>query len=330
MRSPLLLALVALAALAPAASASDDPAQLAAAVARDVVHVEPRAAKRVSTAEAGRLRIRIVQRDPGRIKILVVPGMTAERNGGIAKLSNAVFTRAGLRGALMVVAGPQVWITTSYDSGPALTAVQQAIAAHDGKRLAPALLDSVDRLARVDPGPGADEGANDLPAGLPGVSGDGGFGKVIDDIGDAIRTVIFGVGGLIALLLLIPIGISVRRVWRDRSDNAEELELGRTAAREELVRVGELVRELDLDAEMPGADEAGKEALGRAIELYHRVDRDLPKATTSRRLQRARATLAEARQQAELARGRLTAGTAPAGIPSGTGASDASRWNVDT
>jgi hypothetical protein len=93
------------------------------------------------------------------------------------------------------------------------------------------------------------------------------------------------------------------------------------------VAVGELVRELDIDAEMPGADAAGKEALGRAIEHYHRADRELAKATNHRRLQRARASLGEARRDAELARRQLGGTGAPAGIPGST--SSPHGWNVD-
>jgi hypothetical protein len=294
-------------ALVPAAQAGDDPAQLATAVERDVVHVDPRASERLTVADAGRLRIRIAQRDAGRIKVLVVPSAAAERNGGIAALSNDVFRRARLRGALIVVAGPRVWITTSYDSGPALTAVQQAMGGRYRKRVAPGLLDAVDRLARVDPGPSGDAGAVP-PAGVPD---DGGFGDMLDDVGSAIRAVVFGVGGLIALLILIPILVRLHRLWRARREGAEDLEAGRARAREALLAVGDLVRELDIDAEMPGADATGKEALGRAIELYDRAGRELAKATTSRRLQRAHATIRQARQEAEQARRRFGGGAAP-------------------
>src|SRR5688500_7828806 len=99
-RASLLVALL-LAAAAPApAAASDDPEQLAAAVERDIVHVDPGALARVSEAEAGRLRLRIVRRNNGRIKILVATPSAAQSNGGVAGLANAVAREIEVRGAL--------------------------------------------------------------------------------------------------------------------------------------------------------------------------------------------------------------------------------------
>lgn len=282
-----------------AARASDSPADLAAAVTSEVVHVDPRARGRVSVAEAGELRVRIAQRDPGRIKILVVPPVAAERSGGTATLANVIAQRARLRGALILVAGPDVRVSTSYDSGPAVAAVQEAMAGPFRRRIAGDLIAAIDGIARVDPGSAAG-------AGGPGGSDDLGFGDFLDDVGHAFKVVLFGVGGVLVLLLLTPLVIYGLRARRRRAEGAEELAARRADAREELVAVGSVLRELDLDAEMPGADPAGREALGAAIELYNRADRALAKATTPRRLERARTTLYAARDQAELARGRLT------------------------
>jgi hypothetical protein len=96
-------------------------------------------------------------------------------------------------------------------------------------------------------------------------------------------------------------------------EGAEELATDCAAARDELVAIGDLVRELDIDAEMPDAPQAGKDALARALELYKRADRELARATTRRRLQRAQATIAQARGEVERARRDLGAAPHAAG-----------------
>jgi ABC-type amino acid transport substrate-binding protein len=109
-----LAGLLAVAAAAPAAAQpTDDPERLAEAVGRDVVHVDERARERLGAAEAGQLRLRIARRAIGRIRILVVPRGVARRNGGIGALANAVASRVDGRGALLVVAGPAVFVSTS-------------------------------------------------------------------------------------------------------------------------------------------------------------------------------------------------------------------------
>jgi hypothetical protein len=295
-------AAVALAALPAAAGASDDPARLAEAVERDVVHVDPRVRERLTAAEASRLRVRIARRDAGRIRVLVVPRVAAARNGGLRRLADDVAVRTGLGGALIAVAGPNAWIATTYDSGPALSAVQRAMQGRSGERLAPGLLRAVDGIAGVDPGPAGDVVAAPAPA----PAGDGGVGEVVEDVGNAIRVVVWGIGGAIALAILTPLAVFAVRARRRRAESAEDLEVARQAAREELVAVGEILRELDLDAEMPSADAGGRDALGRAIDLYDRAGRELQRADTHRRLRRAHRTVARAREEAHLARRRLT------------------------
>src|SRR5687767_1519794 len=259
---------LALVSTTPAAGQSDDPAQLARATADQVVHVDERASGRVSAEEAGELRLRIAKRDIGRIKILVVPPEAAERNGGLISLGNTVARLLDLRGALVVVAGDEVRVATSYDSGPAVTAVQEAMAGPYKKRIAGDLEKAVDNLARVDPGPEAETPAGD----------DLGANDFLDGIGDTVRVVAYSIAGVIAFMLLVPLAVWGVRSYRRRRAGAEDLEADRDAAREELIKVGDMLRELDLDAEMPGADPAGKEALGNAIDLYDRAGRELTKA----------------------------------------------------
>ncbi|HEV2814110.1 MAG TPA: hypothetical protein VGW10_12730 [Solirubrobacteraceae bacterium] len=296
----------------PATSgASDDPVQLAQAVKNEVVHVDPRSDGRLSPAEAGALRIQIAREALGRIKIVIVPPEAARRHGGVAPLANAIAQVGELRGALIVVAGSDVWLTTSYPSGAALAAVQKAMAGPYRKRIAADLEEAVAGVARADPGPSAEGG----PGGAGGVTDDFGVGDFLDDVGNTLKIVLFGVGGVIAIVLLTPLVIYGLRERRRRAEGADELAADRARARDDLIAVGEILRELDVDPDMPGIDTEGREALAQAIELYGRADRELAKATTRRRLDRARVTLNSARSQADVAHRRLTAAPSPTGLP---------------
>jgi hypothetical protein len=305
-------AAAALALLAAPAQAADDPAGLAEAVADEVVHVDSAARERVSVVEAGRLRRRIVDRAIGRIKVFVVAPAAARRAGGIAALTNGVAQRLELRGALIGVAGNDVWVVTSYPPQRALAAVREAMGGRAGRRLAPALARAVDGVARVDPGPSADAG---VPAGAPPTSpppGDDVAGDFLDDVGDTIRTVFFAVGAAIVLVLLIPLVVWGLRARRRRAEGAEDLALDREAARDELVAIGEILRELDVDVEAPG-DPAARDALAKAIDLYDRADRDVAKADIRRRLDRAEISLGKARSAAVIARRRLSGSSGASG-----------------
>ena len=129
-----------------------------------------------------------------------------------------------------------------------------------------------------------------------------GMNEFLNDLDVLVRVV----GFAILLALITPLVVRGVRSRRLRHAADEELEAARETARGELVAVGEVFRELDLDAEMPDADPAGRDALAAAIELYHRADRELAAAATRPKLDGARATLAAARDQATIARRRLS------------------------
>src|SRR4051794_23421857 len=107
-----------------AAQAGADGARLAGALQRDPVVVDPGAAKRLPAREQGPVRIRIVQRDVGRVKIVVTTKRVANRTGGTAGLASAIAAALPLRGALLVVAGNEWRVITSYPYAPTLRAVQ--------------------------------------------------------------------------------------------------------------------------------------------------------------------------------------------------------------
>lgn len=317
-RHALLLAVALVLASAAPASAQRSPEALGKAAARDVVVVTSGARDRLSVAEAGRLRLRILDRAIGRIKIVVVPSGTARAAGGVEDLAKEVAEASGARGATIVVAGGSEAVSTTYDDEAARIAVRTAL--NGTGSLVGRLRLAIDRVASVDPGAQGDAqaaaGAETPPPGVPDVAGDGDgpidetlddVGDTVDGIGDAVRIVIFAIGAVVVLIVLVPLLLMARRAHRDRADREEDLEEQRSIARDELVALGDLVRELDITAQMPGADPSGLDALGRAIDLYGRAERQLRKADSPRRLHRAQTTLRQAREQGELARRRLDA-----------------------
>ena len=133
------------------------------------------------------------------------------------------------------------------------------------------------------------------------MSDDLGPNDFIDALGDTVTVVAL----VIVLLLLVPLVVRAVRARRRRAESAEDLAADCRRARDELVAIGEVLRRLDVD--VPGIDQGGRDALARALDLYDQADRELAKADTRRRLQRAQVTLGEARAHAEVARRTLSA-----------------------
>jgi hypothetical protein len=75
------------------------------------------------------------------------------------------------------------------------------------------------------------------------------------------------VGGLVVLMFALWGGQRRARRQRERA----QLEEVKRVARDDLVALGDDIRSLDLDIEMPSASDAAKEDYGRAVDLYKRA-----------------------------------------------------------
>src|SRR3954469_15547777 len=148
------LALLLTVVLAAPARADDDATRLAAALRQDPVHVDPGARGRLSARAAGQVRLRIVHRDIGRIRVAVVSQATKQRAGGLDALANAIAARLQRPGTLLLVAGRDWWLNTSYAPGRVIASAQKAAKGHPGLRRQ--LIAAVDAIAAADPGPAAD------------------------------------------------------------------------------------------------------------------------------------------------------------------------------
>jgi hypothetical protein len=300
-------AAVALAA-APGASGSEYSKSLARKIGSEIVYVDPKAKPRVSTSEAGQIRIRIVKKAFGRLKIGVVPEDRAADEGGASGLAAAVGRDLEFRGTLLIVAGSNVYALTSHPaSGPTAQAVDEAFRRHDDR--GDQLLAAVNAVGAVDPGPSADvqrprPGGGSTP-GAPGFDGSG--EDFIDDIGDAIKLTTFIIGAAIALPFIAVFLWLLLRFRRGRKEQEEDWDYAREQLRNELITLGDEIRALDVDTSMPGANALGIADYEAALAQYDRANMALDRADENPRLRvaEARAALKEGKRRMSDAKVRL-------------------------
>ncbi|HEX8052556.1 MAG TPA: hypothetical protein VF517_06145 [Thermoleophilaceae bacterium] len=291
---------------APAASGSEYSESLARNVEREIVYVDPKATPRVSTTEAGAIRLQITRKDIGRIKVAVVPERRAEREGGASGLAAAVARDLELRGTLLVVAGSSIHAITSHPaSDSTVAAVREAFERHEGDR-GDQIRAAVDGIAAVDPGPSADAGGSTgggSSGGLPGGDGDDFF----DEINDAVKFTTFIVGIAIALPFIAVFLWILLRFRRARKEQDEDWDFAQEQLRAELIELGDEIRALDVDTSMPGANALGLADYEAAIAQYDRANLALDRAEETPRLRvaEARAALKEGKRRMSDAKVRL-------------------------
>jgi hypothetical protein len=229
-RRALLVALLALLALPAAAAAQDASIQKAAhALASDPVYVDPAAGAKV---DAGELRRRIDSAGATPTYIAVVPRTSVSPNSAIRQLNSAL----GLAGTYILVDGGTLRAGSTDVHGTA-EAATKAYRAHWPD--VQATLD--DLIGRV----------GDLRGGGSS-SGGGGFG---------------GAGAIIILALIALGGLFLLRSRkRSRARQAAEFEEVKENARDDLVALGDDIRALDLDVQMPNAPQAAKDDYTQALE----------------------------------------------------------------
>jgi hypothetical protein len=300
--------------LVPTAHAAGSSArEVAAGLRGDPVYVADSEREQLAAPERGRLRLRILRKDIGRIQVAVVSPRSAERAGGLGELANAVDqAMPGRRGALVATTGSAFHVVTSHAVvRPTAAALRSAVASHRDDGLAAQLLAAVDGIAEVDPGASADVNAPsiDLPAiRIPATQPD----DVADDVGDSFRLGVIIVAAAIAVPFLLG-AMALLMAWRRRRAADEDREeLARGDARDELIALGEEIQALDLDVEMPGASLAGREEYERALRLYDRANQLLGKDDPSEvELYEARRSLEEGRRRLSAAREALAARETP-------------------
>lgn len=275
----------------------------------DPVYVAPGSRPTLSPREAGRLRFRIARQRPGRIRVAVLPAAAAA-DGGVGALANRIDRQLRARGTLIVVAGSGIHAVVSYPNAEgAVRAIRRAVAAHPRGPLAAQLLDAINGIARVDPGPSGD--ARERSSGGDG-SGTDDLSDSVAGVFDAARLLLLALAAAILLPFLWLGARALLRYRRGRAGDERRLERQRELADEQLVDLGDGIRGLDIDVSMPGADPAGRAAYERALAAHERAcaqlnDRDV----AAEDIASARETLAEGTRAIEEARRLLEGARGP-------------------
>ena len=200
--------------------------------------------------------------------------------GDARTLAARLYRDLGSHGTVLVAAGGDV------RAGPGLVpsrALREASAANSG--VEDTLMDFV---ARLDAARGG--------AGAPGSSRGVGASPLL-------ILLLIG-GGLFALS-------SVTRSRRRRKEEEAELAHVRETVNEDLVALGEDIRALDLDVQMPDADREGKAHYNRAVEGYDRANQRLATAKRVDDLAGVGELLEDARYEMTAAKARLAGEPVP-------------------
>ena len=295
------------ASLPAGAGASEYSERIAKKVATEIVYVDPKAKPRISTGEAGRIRIQIVKKAPGRVKVAVVPASRAEEEGGVSGLGSAIGRDLKPRGALLVVAGNSTFTLTSHPAHQqAATAVGEAFNRRGGDSRADEIVAAVNALAAVDPGPSADP--PDTGGGGGGVPPD--FGDASDDIFDTVDDAIKTTTIIIAAFFIIPILALILwialRVRRSRKDAEGDIDFAQEQLRNELIALGDEIRALEVDTQLAGANPMGVADYEAAVQQYDRANFALERSDQNDRyLGEARAAIREGQRRISDAKVRL-------------------------
>ena len=291
-----------------AAPASKYSQRIAKKIQSEVVYVDSKARPKVSTGEAGRIRLRIVDKAPGRIKIALVPESRVEDEGGVSGLGTAIARDLKLKGALLVVAGNSRFIITSHpDSNQTATAIDEAFNKRPNDDRADELLSAVNGIAAADPGPSADPPD---PGGGGNVPDVGNFDDASDDIFDTVDDAIKTTTIIIAAFFIVPILALIiwiaLRVRRSRKESAGDIDFAQEQLRNELIALGDEIRGLEVDTQLQGANPLGVADYEAAVQQYDRANFALERSEQNERyLGEARAALKEGQRRISDAKVRL-------------------------
>jgi hypothetical protein len=248
-----------------------------AALREDPVYVHPDAD--FDEDDADELRQRIVDADAGPVYIAILPEGAARQAGGdTGALLEMIGVAAGREGTYAAVVGTELFAGatetgTPFEPGTVPELADEAVQANGGQGTAAVLFHFVDRLGET--------------------AGSSGGGS--------------GIFGALPLLLIAGgVGLFVlsRRRRRARQEQMQ-LEEVREVALDDLVALGDDLRALDLDVEMPGVDPRAKEDYVRALGCYERATADLDRARRPQDLEGVSTALEEGRFAMASAKARL-------------------------
>jgi hypothetical protein len=275
--------------LAGSARAQGQLDSAADALALDPVYVNPEAERAISEGEAEDLRQAITGSGAGPFYIAILPADAAREAGGDASGALREIARAVRQpGTYAAVVGDDFRAGATQGilpEGRAAELATDALEAERGNGTAAVLESFVRRVSNVR-GEGASSG---------GEPDDGGAGFPI----------------FLVVLVVAAVGLfGWSRVRRRRREQAE-LEQVKAVAREDLIALGDDIRALDFDVEMPDVDQEAKEHYGLAVERYKQADEALGRARRSDDIEGVTSLLEEGRWAMTAAKARLAGEQAP-------------------
>jgi hypothetical protein len=252
----------------------------AAALRSDPVYSDPSAERRLSPADERRVRSAIGG-DSGPVYIAVLPKRAVSEAGGDPSAALARIAReVGEPGTYAAVIGESFRAGATagiLPRGEAARLAAEALAANRSRGTAPVLVDFVHRVAD----------ARSNGGGSGGGGGGGGF------------------PGWLLALLAIPAALFGFNRWRRRKRERAELEEVKRVARDDLVALGDDIRALDIDVQMPNADQEAKAHYARAVECYQQAEDALERARRPDDLERVTSLLEEGRYAMTAAKARF-------------------------
>ena len=254
------------------------------------VYVDPDAERALSEREQARLRELVADDGAGPMYIAVLPASARDQAGGDPT--------AALREIARDVREPGVYaavIGDSFRAGslgmdvPASELARESLDAKASDGTYAVLADFVRRVGDARAGGGSSGGSRD--------GGGGGFPFL--------------------LLLLVGVPLAALALSRRRQRKREQeyaraqLEEVRDVARDDLVALGEDIRALDLDVQMPDADAEGKQHYNQAVECYTDAEQALERVQRPEDVERVTSALEEGRWAMSAAKAELAGGEAP-------------------
>ena len=233
----------------------------------------------LSQADQRRVRDAIRSAHGGPTYIAILPASATDETGGDAtELVRRIGEGVHQPGTYAVVAGGQFRAaSTTLQAGEAGQLATVAFKAHHADGLAATLVDFVQRVGEA------------RASGSGGGSSTGG-GSVL-----AFLAIVLGGGGLFAFG-------RARRRRREQKAQVQEL---RRIANEDLVALGDDVRAIDIDIEMPNVDPKARDDLSTALDRYDKAEQALGRARTPQDFAPVSQALEESRFAMESAKARL-------------------------
>ena len=286
--TPLLLVIAACLLVAAPAHAQGVLSEAAQALHDNPVYVHPGAERALSGREQARLRDLIAESGAGPMYIAVLPASARDEAGGdpIAALRE-IARELREPGVYAAVIGDSFRAGSVGVDVPAGQLAGEALDAHASDGTYSVLADFVRRVADVRAGGGSSDG------------GDGGGGFPV----------------VLLLLLALPLGVFAlsRRRQRMRAEQSARAEFDevKQVARQDLVALGDDIRALDLDVEMPDADPEGRAHYAQAVERYTEAEQALDRARRPEDIEHVTSALEEGRWAMSAAKAELAGGEAP-------------------